>query len=826
MVHAELSYLSAGCNTSPHCVAWGPNGILLFGSDVNIIACSTARAGNTTVIHADQSLRHHTGMVNCVRWISNLEPATEPVDEFISLSSDKLCTVWTVQRGLTASGDERGFTHLVVQQLECSAALQVGRCVYLPGGSNQAETNTRPAILAVAAIDGTLSVWKRLNKLGFELVTSVNFGRGLILDLDITNIPGSKHHLLACGADDGKVHLYSLSAETNECQKLTALEGHEDWVRSVEFSALDDSGSVHLLSASQDCTVRLWTIREEQSRALKDGDLWNKVNSKIIRMPGTTTNHVVTFDTLLLGHEGWIYGAHWAPSVLEESGRVRQPLRILTSSMDKSLVLWEPQEEFGGIWTETAQVGEVGGNTLGFYGCQFGPDGRLILAHSFSGSLHVWSMAEDASWRPCVVPSGHFAPVSDLSWDPQGRYILSTSQDQTTRLHARWIQPQNPTQTDWHEMSRPQVHGYDMQCLAPTGPFSFASGAEEKIVRLFQAPKNFLSNFTSLSGETTSAGMVAAPEGASVPALGLSNKPIFGHASGQGDTSQRHPSDRYAENTFTSLFMTQPPPEEDLIQNTLWPETDKLYGHGYEIASLACSHSSDGQTVLASASRASRPEDAEIYLWCATLRSVETSAQTWSLAGRIDCHTLTVTQMEFSHNDQYLLSVSRDRTWALHKRDSQKPVQYATCAKSDKKNGQSRIIWTCAWTPDDRYFATGSRDKTVCVLGVREEPSVTVVVDLIYRLTFDEAVTAISLTFAETQRVLMAIGEENGTIRLYTFDRAGTEEPSPVLVLPESHSSTVNRLRFRPTAGSLYSSYIQLATCGNDRALKLFQINF
>lgn len=57
-------------------------------------------------------------------------------------------------------------------------------------------------------------------------------------------------------------------------------------------------------------------------------------------------------------------------------------------------------------------------------------------------------------------------------------------------------------------MSRPQVHGYDLQCLAPTGLFSFASGAEEKIVRLFQAPKNFLSNFASLSGETTSAEMV------------------------------------------------------------------------------------------------------------------------------------------------------------------------------------------------------------------------------------------------------------------------------------------------------------------------------
>ena len=111
--------------------------------------------------------------------------------------------------------------------------------------------------------------------------------------------------------------------------------------------------------------------------------------------------------------------------------------------------------------------------------------------------------------------------------------------------------------------------------------------------------------------------------------------------------------------------------------------------------------------------QASRSEDAEIFLWCATLLSVETSGQTWRLAGKIHCHTLTVTQMEFSYDNKYLLSVSRDRTWALHKKDTEKPDFYTTCAKSDKNNGHTRIIWTCAWAPDDRYFATGSRDKTV-----------------------------------------------------------------------------------------------------------------
>lgn len=48
------------------------------------------------------------------------------------------------------------------------------------------------------------------------------------------------------------------------------------------------------------------------------------------------------------------------------------------------------------------------------------------------------------------------------------------------------------------------------------------------------------------------------------------------------------------------------------MQNTLWPEAQKLYGHGYEIYSLAARY--DG-VVLASACKATSPEHAAIILW-------------------------------------------------------------------------------------------------------------------------------------------------------------------------------------------------------------------
>lgn len=58
--------------------------------------------------------------------------------------------------------------------------------------------------------------------------------------------------------------------------------------------------------------------------------------------------------------------------------------------------------------------------------------------------------------------------------------------------------------------------------------------------------------------------------------------------------------------------MKEPPTEEILMQNTLWPETNKLYGHGYEIFALAASQ--DGK-LLASSCKSTNLQHAAILTW-------------------------------------------------------------------------------------------------------------------------------------------------------------------------------------------------------------------
>ena len=114
--------------------------------------------------------------------------------------------------------------------------------------------------------------------------------------------------------------------------------------------------------------------------------------------------------------------------------------------------------------------------------------------------------------------------------------------------------------------------------------------------------------------------------------------------------------------------------------------------------------------------QASKAEHANIIVW---------NTDTWTQVGNLsNVHTLTITQMSFSKSGKYLLSVSRDRTWALHERplDGEDKYKFSLVHKTDKKTSvHSRIIWSCDWFPNDEKFVTSSRDKKVIVWGISSE---------------------------------------------------------------------------------------------------------
>uniref|UniRef100_A0A8C8W273 Elongator complex protein 2 n=1 Tax=Peromyscus maniculatus bairdii TaxID=230844 RepID=A0A8C8W273_PERMB len=648
--------------------------------------------------------------------------------------------------------------------------------------------------------------------------------------------------LVSGGADSRVIHWEIVN---NQVLKAVRLQGHEGPIYAVHAIYLNgpSDGALHSLiaSAASDSTVRLWSKKGLEVKFLQtlnfgDACVLTVCLSILPGINGTSITVAVTLETLLTGHENWVNSVHWLPAYYED-GVLQQKVRLLSVSTDKSMILWGPEED-SGVWLELVRVGEVGGNTLGFLNCQFGENGSMIIAHAYHGAMHLWkqSTVNRKRWVSDIVISGHFSGVQDLIWDPEGEFIITTSTDQTTRLFAPWRRKGQSLVT-WHEIARPQIHGYDLKCLALIDRFQFVSGADEKVLRVFSAPRNFVETFSSIAGHPLSNLICddeAIPEGATVPALGLSNKAVFMEDLAPQCTQEEPFLTSHVfgqiEMTFQPAVLSEPPPEDHLLQNTLWPEVQKLYGHGYEIFCVTVNNS---KTLLASACKAAQKEHAAILLWNTT---------SWKQLQSLVYHTLTVTQMAFSPDDKFLLAVSRDRTWSLWKRQSVTSPEFdpffSLFAFTNKITSvHSRIIWSCDWSPDSKFFFTGSRDKKVVVWGECNSSD-----DLVEHsigpcssiLDVGSSVTAVSVcpVLNPTQRYVVAVGLESGKICLFSWKKSNQEVNDWIQCVEttssQSHTLGVRRLAWKncsETQRRESTEWLQFASCGEDHTVKIFKVH-
>ncbi|GAB4817645.1 hypothetical protein N2152v2_004691 [Parachlorella kessleri] len=870
MVKVQLEHIAAGCNRCVNAVSWGGNGLVAYGAHHAVIIYNPEAARVVAAVLG------HTGTVNCVNWV--------PPSQFSGCPAVSDAPEAPV---LLASGAADNTGHTAPLTSLTTISLSPGRLLLVStAGDGDVLIWECAAESPAVATQGAWRLCQRLH-VGFQMQACAA----------LAHLPANPDWLLlALGGVDSHVRLYACRPG-GDFREVCKLSGHQDWVRGLAFAQMDDGGRLLLASASQDKYVRVWAIRLEPSTPSATPAPPSTAAELIARYAPkphiTTPSHTysATLEALLVGHEDWVHSVAWHPPVLaqawENSGELAgqqgqrwvQPPCLLSASMDRTMMVWKPDQATG-LWMSVETVGDAGPNHLGYYTGVFNGDGTGILAHGFTGALHIWRRLGGA-WHAL---GGHVGPVVDACWGVGDSCLLTVSSDQTARITSRLHDGH------WCEIARPQVHGHDFSsaafipCPSTPGRFLYASGSEEKVIRVFEAPRAFQDTLAMARGEAVAPSASSRSAfGASLPALGLSNKAVYADANeepadGNGSSLGGDYTDGpdFAPNAAPSA-VAGPPLEEHLAQNTLWPEVRKLYGHGNDVYCLA----SDPQgRYLASACRAQSASAAGIWVWDAVSK--------WVGLGILAAHSLTVTQLAFSPDGRYLASASRDRCVALFEHcgqeaETEEPGRGSPPFRlAAKIKAHARIVWSLGWSHDSRLLATGSRDNTVKVWGLptphqqqqrqqSDELASTAAAapSLLATLPFDDAVRAVAFApvpatpdtiGADSVQVgthhssvyLLAVGLESGSVRvveLQCCEGSLVSEGCPAgagLSLSRyqvswesgahtSHAAAVRRLCWRRDTSSSSSSdaaaaqatagqlqRLHLASVGDDHAVRVF----
>ncbi|KAK5136926.1 hypothetical protein LTR08_001433 [Meristemomyces frigidus] len=766
--HARVEYLAAGGNRHPSAADWA-SGLLAFGAGQNVALWNPEderHNGISALLHG------HTDHVNAVKIYDDSRKR-----HLISGGADSTIRIW-------APSDQ---DYPPFKQVQCLTDHQ--------GSINTISVLPELSLFITGSADGTVKVWD-LSDTGAKLVQSVSLKpRYLPLTTAIALLADGAV-VIAVAGTASSIQLYVREEAGAEFALQATLTGHEGWIRSLDF-VQEGNGDLLLASSSQDKYIRLWRLHKgavateslTAGAALTVGK--EALSNRAHQVGSPSVKYSATFEALLIGHEDWIYTARWAPQTTSCSSPT-----LLSASADNSLSMWSA-DEASGVWICGTRLGELSaqkgstsatGSTGGFWTGMWQPDGRAVVSLGRTGSWRRWQHDKEKDmWLQQVGIGGHTQEVQSLAWATDGSYLLTTSADQTTRLFAEW---KREDQRSWHEFSRPQIHGYDLNCIDSLGPNRFISGADEKLLRVFDKPKAIDNLLSKLSGTAATVDGELA-DAANMPVLGLSNKAVTAAEDDEqpngivdGDTDDREVVDPKSVVHKSTLDLDHPPLEDHLARHTLWPEHEKLYGHGYEICAVATSR--DG-SLVATACKASSIEHAVIRLYETTSwREIKPS---------LTAHTLTVTSLAFSEDDQYLLSVGRDRQWAIFEKDAEATNSFKPFASNPK--GHARMILDCSWAygAAKHVFATAGRDKSVKIWRVADRSA-----ECVTTIVASSSVTAFAFAPRTSGNgIQLAYGTEDGSIQLATLHEATLRaEKSTPLSKAMCPSGAVTRLQWRP----------------------------
>lgn len=288
--------------------------------------------------------------------------------------------------GLDCTQEELQKVKDAIARVRSAQPVPPSLCVYTVSnaynGLSCACVNSDGSLLSCGFEDSVIKLWKLtapVHNIGFTKKTITIGPRG-----------GVSHPLLACDAsrieDDGdggeeEKDEEEAAAETrnggrrrNRGGELYALRGHRGPVMDACFT----HDSSHLLSVSEDTTMRLWSLESGQAVALYHG------------------------------HSYPVWCVTAAPLTMH----------VATGSYDTTARIWATDY--------TYPLRTLAGHTQSVDCLAFHPNGTYLATGSCDRSIRLWQVTDGNAVR---ILMNHKAPVNSLAFSPNGKYLASGGED-------------------------------------------------------------------------------------------------------------------------------------------------------------------------------------------------------------------------------------------------------------------------------------------------------------------------------------------------------------------------------------------------------------
>ncbi|KAL7424637.1 Transcription initiation factor TFIID subunit 5 [Cryptotrichosporon argae] len=248
--------------------------------------------------------------------------------------------------------------------------------------------------------------------------------------------------LVAAGSAESSIRLWSLKNEKLKAKSLDPVSGdlvedeglavrkligHSGPVYSLSFDPIAGSSAPPhaLLSASQDSTIRLWSMDTYSNAVIYRGHgrdpVWDVewgpmgvyfASASRDRTARLWCSERVTPVRIYTGHLSDVNCIKFHPN----------SLYLATGSADNSCRLWDVQR--GGC------VRLFLGHTDAVTTLAVSPDGRTLASAGLDTSIYLWDLG---SSRPIKKMTGHTGPVTSLSFSAESSVLVSGALDGTVR---------------------------------------------------------------------------------------------------------------------------------------------------------------------------------------------------------------------------------------------------------------------------------------------------------------------------------------------------------------------------------------------------------